>query len=763
MSSSKDFQDIQQQLKKTIVAHQNPVLQKELHELTTSIKKLSEEQRTKIQSLKQQIVLKEKPSKEQNLENEVLNNGLSNNTNSNNSVKSECQLKPITNRPALIIPQLSHKGVSLSAQSIRRPALAIKSITGQTQFLVPVPHSSNKNKLVVVPKQKVLNFNQYLKPVVKMPTLTAAQPLRSSHANTTAATPPPQMHTRASADAQSLLIRSANVKSPKVPLNRSLSGARSAPKMLTDKQSKDLFMMSLGLVTKESLAELQSRKCERKRRTTANPQFSSAALEAKRITKLEIAERKAKRRLLNNGDTGSSHTGSATNPHITPPAAGPHMPALNKTNTQTVNNNATNPKSIGVEQQEISPGMCCLSSHLWTTCLSPIVAELSYCDNDCLYIVTTIGKQLSANCFVCEELCECDCDSILFCKPCKTLFHAMCTTTKTDITQNNALPKCPKCETQRKKNEEKLAQKREERDNLVVKKKEFEDQLLQMKRALQTLKLKIREKSEEKVNLVASHEIVQQKVDKIIETLKLVEDTSEWEDGFAAGLQATAPNGSTVAQTLHKTLTSKPSIQMLSSVSVSVDEVVDDEEELDDEEADQDMEAMDDESRKAVQQLERLNKASEEDELNDEEEEEQELMDTDEANKRYALELRCDEEVRLESSPLTVKGDEEEQTPTTPTGAETSGIDIVEESDDRHIQEETKEELYELEECHETRPEMYEIYVEEVHDHNVGDMEAMDSENVGFFDTEVVDPTSDSQHMKGHEFSSQEEHQVMLY
>lgn len=44
--------------------------------------------------------------------------------------------------------------------------------------------------------------------------------------------------------------------------------------------------------------EFQSRKNSRKRRTTANPQFSSAALEAKRVTKMEIiAERKLRRQL----------------------------------------------------------------------------------------------------------------------------------------------------------------------------------------------------------------------------------------------------------------------------------------------------------------------------------------------------------------------------------------------------------------------------------------------------------------------------------
>ncbi|CAG2111373.1 unnamed protein product, partial [Medioppia subpectinata] len=365
---------------------------------------------------------------------------------------------------------------ALNTPSMKRPALAIKSITGQTQFLVPVPHSSTKSKLVMVPKQRLLL--NYIKPqVLKIPTITTshsqainstggaatggqqsirqyqsvaatvAQQLQQQHHHNTRCLPTAiSVATSATTTADgsvsvsattttthSLLVRSAAHKSPKVPLIRSLANnataggggqrvtavaaAVAAPKQLTDKQSKDLFMMTLGLVTKESLAELQSRKCERKRRTTANPQFSSAALEAKRITKLEIAERKAKRRLLNN-------------------------------------------------MVDVSGGG--------------------------LYIVTKIGKQLSANCFVCEELCECDCDSILFCKTCKTLFHATCTTSRREIVDNHALPKCLKCDGQRRRADELLARKRDDRDNLVVKKKEFEDQLQQMKRALQQLKIKIK-------------------------------------------------------------------------------------------------------------------------------------------------------------------------------------------------------------------------------------------------------------------------------
>ena len=45
---------------------------------------------------------------------------------------------------------------------------------------------------------------------------------------------------------------------------------------------------------------MTSRKNSRKRRTTANPQFSSAALEAKRLTQQEIVnERKHRRQLAN--------------------------------------------------------------------------------------------------------------------------------------------------------------------------------------------------------------------------------------------------------------------------------------------------------------------------------------------------------------------------------------------------------------------------------------------------------------------------------
>jgi len=161
--------------------------------------------------------------------------------------------------------------------------------------------------------------------------------------------------------------------------------------------------------------------------------------------------------------------------------------------------------------------------------------------------VTSIGNFPTANCFVCDELCECDIDSILFCKFCRTLFHATCSSTKADITKNATVP-CPKCESLRKKTEEKIAKKREERDNLSAKKKELDQQMAQMRQALNNLKEKLREKNEEKKTLITHNEEVQQKVNKILDTLKLVEETSEWEDGFAAALEATAPKSETLPE-----------------------------------------------------------------------------------------------------------------------------------------------------------------------------------------------------------------------
>ncbi|XP_054155975.1 PHD finger protein 21A-like isoform X1 [Oppia nitens] len=920
MSSSQDFTDIQQQLKKTIMAHQiavsklqtdpqNPILQKELHELQTTIKTLSEEQKNKIQSLKQQIVFKEKTAKEHHNNNLLVdtlitsstvggsgnnNSGVgtgvlvsSNNCNKDTQNKSSpavgsaasavattaattavtttaAAAAPViaTNRPALIIPKLTTSGHRVIGNvqtsggigghhhnhqaftSNKRPALAIKSITGQTQFLVPVANSGGKNKLVVVPKQKVLN---YLKPVGggggQTTTTNKPMPILTNNTNNTTTTTTTSsssaaslvtktissanhnnnnnntlvstintrgaalalksaaMAAKHSSSSTSLLMRSkiggnVSVKntSPVTTTAASVVVRPAVPK-LTEKQSKDHFMSCLGLVTKETLTELQSRKCERKRRTTANPQFSSAALEAKRITKLELAERKAKRRLMinnsyniaannpgpgrppnnplssiNNNNKSSVAAAAAANHNISKPnnnsitsqntapvvngGGGGNQNKSNNNNNASYLNSSANPKSIGVEQQELAPG---------------------------LYIVTSIGKHLSANCHICEELCECDIDSILFCKPCKTLFHAMCTTTVDDLKNRQALPKCPKCDAQRRLVGEQLAKKRRERDCLVKKKQEFDDQLQQMRKALQTLKLKIKEKNDEKLTLVGRHEIVQKRVDKIIETLKIVEDTGEWDEEDNENLQpptlvaVTAEtaivdgdnntNNDNIGQTISGgqvsnnnnnddqqssrnaqlvvfTGLSSPPPPTLELHTMDNNSKLDD---VDDAAADEDEdEAMDvEETSRAIEQLEKINRGELEDNNNNNN------ADT------YEIDLRCDERPELVS--LSMDDDDaidhhnhhhhlnhhlnHHHHHHRPSGIGSKGH--------HQLYEQLDNNSHESNSC----ADMYDMYVEEVVRGNrssrssssdaIGGsgggsgIEAMDAENVAFFDTDL--------------------------
>lgn len=148
-------------------------------------------------------------------------------------------------RPTLIIPQYpgNKQNLAMNSQSIKRPALAIKSITGQTQFLVPVANSAMKNKLLVVPKKQVIN---YLKPMVKLSPNTSADISKSCSSTSKSCSGSAQ-----SPHSTSILIR-ANSKSPKVPQTKSLGSGRPTVTKMTDKQMKDHFMLCLGMAKRRS-------------------------------------------------------------------------------------------------------------------------------------------------------------------------------------------------------------------------------------------------------------------------------------------------------------------------------------------------------------------------------------------------------------------------------------------------------------------------------------------------------------------------------
>ena len=170
------------------------------------------------------------------------------------------------------------------------------------------------------------------------------------------------------------------------------------PVVVTDEMRKEDFLICLGLITKKALSELQNKKTVRKRRTTANPHFSNAAIEAKRINQMEMAARKAKRKEQTRTRYSlvcrSSRIVPDERPHHKSVAPVPHRP---------------------VSQSSQS---------------SPYHKLLS---NTC------------RDCAVCKELCEPDVDMIIFCLSCPCLFHATCATTVQEFASTGFF-NCPQCD-----------------------------------------------------------------------------------------------------------------------------------------------------------------------------------------------------------------------------------------------------------------------------------------------------------------------------
>lgn len=175
------------------------------------------------------------------------------------------------------------------------------------------------------------------------------------------------------------------------------------PVIVTDQTRKESFLSSLGLVTKQALSELQNKKYTRKRRSTANPHFSNAAIEAKRINQMELAAKKARR------------------------------------------------KEQMAEMRSNKPARMSLYRRPETTTqlktLTP--SETNKDKNTSLLIAAKKASfmlaQVYRDCFICKENCDTELDVIMFCDDCKCLFHATCAATFDEIVGAGAVP-CPKCD-----------------------------------------------------------------------------------------------------------------------------------------------------------------------------------------------------------------------------------------------------------------------------------------------------------------------------
>ncbi|XP_067143423.1 PHD finger protein 21A-like [Centruroides vittatus] len=329
-----DLQTLQGQLKTAIQNHQivvckmrndpqNSLLQKQLHDLQAEIRKLSDKQKQVVQQLRkelekkqQQVVIVSSSGQVQTtVLSPVLQSTITQRANQSMTVHPVVsQSTPVqTQAVALTTKQMTI--VQSGPQNIRHvvPSSLGNLVNASTNIAIktPVatavllPHCTTATNALLTTRS---GNNQRAQPVLVVPSpnrssdsshtgvmLNLAPPIRvpqypppgsrsvltvptACHSVTTTATISTTTTTTSSLPASHIAAQRASSTTHLIvktvsPHNKIIN---------KEKQIKSDFMLSLGLVTKEFLTELKSRKVERKRRTTANPQFSNAAIEEKR-------------------------------------------------------------------------------------------------------------------------------------------------------------------------------------------------------------------------------------------------------------------------------------------------------------------------------------------------------------------------------------------------------------------------------------------------------------------------------------------------
>lgn len=189
------------------------------------------------------------------------------------------------------------------------------------------------------------------------------------------------------------------------------------PVVVTDQLRKEHFLSCLGLVTKAALSELQNKKYTRKRRTTANPHFSNAAIEAKRINQMETAaKREAKKKEMVALRTRLS---------------------LFRRSEERMNRHRDHNSSAENNQESIE------NSSINNT--NTIASKGGKRGQASLTSSANSSSKVTRDCNVCNEKCDADLDAIMFCSECRVLFHATCASSVEEITSSGTVP-CPKCD-----------------------------------------------------------------------------------------------------------------------------------------------------------------------------------------------------------------------------------------------------------------------------------------------------------------------------
>lgn len=265
-----------------------------------------------------------------------------------------------------------------------RPALAKSSLVNSNGF-----STSSAGNSLLHPSSSIAKSKQYNNFTITNTTKAITTPLSNSLSLKNSRIIPNDKTTAAAAASTNSLLPASNAGAMKRKMPGGLPSVRPQEQQpvsrmdnkIDETKLKEQFMLKLGLVTKQALSEIQNKKSERKRRTTANPQFSTAAITAKRIEAQENAAKKAIKKREREDNLLNSNTSNK-------------RAFLNA-------NSRTNKAISGGKPERKAPK-------------SGTGKQLSQNSNEI---------KISRNCFVCDEVCDSDLDEIMFCGDCHCLFH----------------------------------------------------------------------------------------------------------------------------------------------------------------------------------------------------------------------------------------------------------------------------------------------------------------------------------------------------
>ncbi|XP_045433824.1 PHD finger protein 21A isoform X19 [Pipistrellus kuhlii] len=211
-------------------------------------------------------------------------------------MKQDPQIFFLSNQNADLKKQLHELQAKITALSEKqkrvveqlRKNLIVKQEQPDKFQIQPLPQSENKLQTAQQqPLQQLQQQQQYhhhhAQPAAPSPNLTASQQVQATPPQPIKVPqfiPPPRLTPRPNFLPQT--IKSHTEADEKQTESRTITPP-AAPKPKREENPQKLaFMVSLGLVTHDHLEEIQSKRQERKRRTTANPVYSGAVFEPER-------------------------------------------------------------------------------------------------------------------------------------------------------------------------------------------------------------------------------------------------------------------------------------------------------------------------------------------------------------------------------------------------------------------------------------------------------------------------------------------------